>query len=1472
MGTINAVRLININYNNNAIRINDETLHFNGESTLVSLMNGGGKSVMIQMLTAPFVHAKYRNAKDRPFEGYFTGSRPSFILIEWLLDGGAGKLMNGFMVRRNQEDDEDNPNTLDIMGIISEYDRPCMYDINNIPVIEKTKKEITLKSFIECKNLFESLKRDRDKRFYCYDMNQYAQSRQYFERLKEYKIDFREWEEIIKKVNESESGLSYLFSDCKDERGLIEKWLLKSVEKKLDPEGERIKRFREITGKYIKRYRDNESKIKQRDNINLFKENVILDGEKAGARTLAETYKDRLKEREDCINRIADFRDHILSFNDETSANIAKLEADIEDTEKSIKRIDYEKYSYDIHEADVEYKTQANEKALIQREYDQAEVRHDDTLKRLHVLECVKKHEENEVLVSQYNEKKAKHSLCMKKNADLTPRLEILGGALFSHYETEYAKLEGREETILTGINEKAQDKKEKQEILAETENTLNKKREEFGRLSGEIGIFSKREDEFNKSYKMNLTRNVLGRYEDGLLEIMQSEVEREISSREKEQTLAAADRDREERQRKKLFSDKEDAVVLHARLSVELKEAERELESLESEKEVRLGVLKLLQLEPDRLFDIMAVLKALDARLNQLDIVINEGNEKLNVLQKEIKALTDGEIMELPTEMQDGFKKLGLDMVFGLKWLQRNGYSKKKNAKLVKENPFLPYALILTGNELKRLKEQNEIFTSVPVPIVLRDTLEAGIVNVTDKVVELDGISFYLNFNEAFLDEELLARMVEKKREEADRIKSRIETRKEEHREYSAKHSIVENQRLSREKYDGAKDLIQKLSTDKQEVSDRLKEITEGMEENERQITGLTERLKETEKEADALRHKKDGIKRFCGEYEEYLHSLDKKEKVSGQISELEDIKRITKEVIERISLEEAELARRLSDTKREKADTETSLSTYASYKGKQADDSLKKLSIAEIGAEFRSIKDKYSGELSELEEDMKRLDLMIQAAGKDLDRLKNKYRLSQEDLQNEIYDELLEDELAVKEREQQGIIKKKREELSAIDVIIAQTVQRRKDLFESMKRDTGYDKCLPEEDIARSDFGARKNKLLDQIKGLKGERNEQKIRHERYQSLLDSLSEYDAVKVVAPVEWEDDLSMLSIESLRGIQADLKRGYNSAGARIQSSRNALSDRLNEILNISELADSYYRKPVEAMIRLLDSPDDVLSQIDITIRSYDTLMEKIAVDISLVESERDELTDELLSYIGNVNEGLSKIDSNSTILIREQRVKMLQITVPDWQDNRETYSLKLKDYFEGLTKAVIAILNKNENPEDYIGLKVNVKNLYDVIIGIGGISIQIYKVEKQRTYPITWSDAARNSGGEGFLSAFIILSSLLYYIRRDENDVFAQKNEGKVLLMDNPFAQTNAEHLLKPLMDMARKNNTQLICLTGLGGDSIYGRFDNIYVLNLVSAKLGAGLQYLRTEHTKGTEPESMEVSQVEVYDQITLF
>jgi len=328
------------------------------------------------------------------------------------------------------------------------------------------------------------------------------------------------------------------------------------------------------------------------------------------------------------------------------------------------------------------------------------------------------------------------------------------------------------------------------------------------------------------------------------------------------------------------------------------------------------------------------------------------------------------------------------------------------------------------------------------------------------------------------------------------------------------------------------------------------------------------------------------------------------------------------------------------------------------------------------------------------------------------------------------------------------------------------------------------------------------------------------------------------------------------------------ERNYKQAIENRRKAKDRLQEILNRIIRKEEFQEDYYRKPLEAMLELLEDVMQVQKQLQTAIQSYDDLMEKLEVDISMVEKERDKILELMEDYIREVHQNLGKIDSNSTITIRERSLKMLRIQLPEWEANENLYHIRLLDMIDGITQKGIELFDKNENAQEYFGTQITTRNLYDTVIGIGNVQIKLYKIEEQREYPITWAEVARNSGGEGFLSAFVILSSLLYYIRKDDTDLFSDRNEGKVLVMDNPFAQTNASHLLKPLMDMAKKTNTQLICLTGLGGESIYNRFDNIYVLNLISASLRTGMQYLKVNHMKGNEPENLIVSQIEVVEQ----
>ncbi len=335
-----------------------------------------------------------------------------------------------------------------------------------------------------------------------------------------------------------------------------------------------------------------------------------------------------------------------------------------------------------------------------------------------------------------------------------------------------------------------------------------------------------------------------------------------------------------------------------------------------------------------------------------------------------------------------------------------------------------------------------------------------------------------------------------------------------------------------------------------------------------------------------------------------------------------------------------------------------------------------------------------------------------------------------------------------------------------------------------------------------------------------------------------------------------------------RSFKGILIRDYNQRMRKRQEEKERLTHVLNRVVRLEDFQEDFYKKPLEAMLELTDDASQVLLQLSTTIQSYNSLMEKLKVDVSLVEQEKENIAGLLEDYVKEVHRNLGKIDCNSTITIRSRPVKMLKILLPEWEENENLYRIRLQDMIDKVTQKGLELFEKNENAQEYFGIQITTKNLYDTVVGIGNVQIRLYKIEEQREYPITWAEVARNSGGEGFLSAFVILSSLLYYMRRDDTDIFADRNEGKVLIMDNPFAQTNAAHLLKPLMDVAEKTNTQMICLTGLSGESIYNRFDNIYVLNLIAAGLRGGMQYLRADHMRGDEPDTMVLSQIEVIEQ----
>lgn len=1471
MSKINAVRFINLNYNNNAMKINDECMQFSGKSTLLSLRNGGGKTVLVQMMTAPFVHRGKQKTKDRPFESYFTTAKPSFILVEWLLDGGAGYVLTGLMVRKNQEISEEKTDALEMMAIISEYKEPCMQDIHHLPVVEQNEKTMKLKSYNSCRKLFEDYKKDKKISLFCYDMSSPAQSRQYFYKLMEYQINYKEWETIIRKVNVKESGLSELFSDCRTEKELIEKWFLEAVESKLNKEENKVKNFQEILEKYAGKYKNIKEQLKRRDAIQKFKEAA------EEIQINAEDFLVKEGEKAEQEKVIAAFIARLNVLYEEAEIERERQEEGRKKLQEELEFLKYEQLSCEFHEKNREKRNHASNREMIDLEKESLLRKQEKIQKKVHVFLCAKQQEMVNEDKQEWEIRKEKAAISRTKEENLEPERNKIGGQLSGYYEYRLSDNKEKQEAIKKQKLQIRKDISQQKDILNEYREKTKKITESKGSFRSLVRGYDNIEIKYNSNYKENLSRNILGVYEAGMLDIKQEMYDKEQKKsiqENKEQKEKSENTTEEIHRTERAIEEKREKYF---QKDSDIKQAEKEKKGYEQELEERKDILKYLELPEEKLFAREEILHKAKIKMQELSSRRRTLEKKEDALQKEYKLLVSGRVMELPDNLKEEFEKLDVPVVYGMEWLKKNGFTEKKNKEIVSQNPFLPYALILTRQELKKLAERNgETYTSFPVPIIERENLESIKLDRTQSFVKMQDIHFYILFNENLLDEEKMEIMIGQKQKDIADIRETMQICKNEYEDYFHRFDVIKRQAVTKENWDKIQKKLQKLEKEKEDIFQNIQQARDTKQSLKKNFEILQKTLRELEKKIESQAARQRAFKELRTAYAEYEENNKKLQEYEREEERLENRQHLTEEKISQLEENYRELSGQENSLFREEESIQNSCQKFAAYKeinrnvkaGKLlgVDSTLRtdnnsgvkiipsEAEVLKLEARYEAVTADISQELKELElEEEKALTRYHKSFG-ELRELCQKYNLKNSEWQNIIYDkrEQLYQEAELEDYDKK--IERKANLLNEEDKKIGILNSQLEGILKQIVSECGKGDPLEEEKISQKDLESAKNQTKYQLSELERKIAFSEKAIQKYRENLTALSEYNNFSADEEIHFEQDFKKMSEKELRDFKGMLIRDYNDIIRCVQKCRETLAQTLNKIARQEAFQDASYKTPLENMLKVCDNAAKVLRQLNITLESYDSLMKQLEVDISLVETEKKNVTELLEDYVQNIHKNLEKIGRNSTIKIREKSIKMLKVILPVWEDNEKLYSLRLSDLVDEITEEGIRLFENNENAQEYIGRKVTSKNLYDTVVGTGNVQIQLYKIEEQREQQISWNQVAKNSGGEGFLSAFVILSSLLDYMRKDDSDIFMDKNEGKVLLMDNPFAQTNAEHLLKPLMNLADKTNTQLICLTGLGGESIYNRFDNIYVLNLIEAHLRNGIQYLRPEHKKGEE------------------
>ena len=1461
MSKINAVRLININYNHNTYHISDETLHFNEQSTLIVLQNGGGKSVLVQLLIAPFVQKRYRNVNDRTFASYFTTSRPSFILVEWALENGAGYCLTGMMVRKSQNMDSNED--LELINFISEYKKACEQDINHLPVVENDKKEVRLKSFAACRAMFEEYKKEKLNEFFCYDMNNYAQSKQYFAKLAEYGIDYREWQNIIKKINEEESGLSKLFDECRDEKGLLEKWFLDAVENKLNKDKNRMQEFRSILEKYVASYSENYNKIQQQEKLTEFQqeaEPLLEQGtvyQKASAEVAASLAK--------IAAYLAEL--HRLAGINQEEVNTCQEELKV--IKRQFMHLLHEEYSSSFYQAEAQKEALAAEREQASAKADSLEKQLAALQKQEHLLDCASLQARLDEDEQELKRAEQKVEVLRQKNKNLAPEREYIGFLLKQDTER---KIKSVQERCRQSQREKyACLVREKQckDALQQLSRRLNALHSEQGRLEGLLRTYDEAEQAHNKKWQGNLQRNILGEYEPGTLQILADSLANDMAATQQKQQQAQQKQLRGKDEIAKIERRLQDLEAAKQSKDKELFVKKQAKATIDGQLEQRRAWLQYVQLGENFIFDKQRLQKELERKLVELDTLKDNLHQKIVAVQKKYQRLQTGETLELSAEVEQLLERLGINLLYGMEWLKNNAYTEAENKRLVEQHPFLPYALIMSGREVEELrKAEKNIYTSIPVPIVLRESLKRDTKLVGENgVYQCGDVDFLMLFNDNLLNMEKFQQLLSTLQSEKQKLEQDSQQRKQEYDFYRGIYTELEQQQFTQASYNS---LVEELAA----MQEQLKQMEAQCRDAQAEKTQLVQEQEELATTLSALEKKLvwqsqqvEALQALTEKYQQYLLQLVQLQECQTNLADAErqqqNLGAELETLLKKLQLEMQYLAEFAAELK----ELEKELTQYVNYKQAPKPQNFSAELVQDIGAlkaRLEVIDKKLSGELKSLEESSARAAVRVKKDQNELMKKAARYGLQQEEWHGQHYSDAQMNEICSEQRNVQEEQKRVGEHLREVDKKLTVAEEKQKQVLARMDEECRMQQPVPKNELVQKNFVEAKSQLKQKEHQKLSQQEFFLERGRGYEENMAVLNEYAGISAKAEWDSSEKLAELSKEDLRSYTAKLRKNYTQSQKLEANAKEQLAQALLSLHNREVFQDEYYKKRIEVLQGLTGDAQAFMEQLRTVLQAFASLAEKLKADIALVEQEKEHIVTLLEDYIQAVHKQLGQIDRNSTIKIRGHYVKMLKLVLPEWNENANVYHTHVNDLVDEITQKGLVKLQKNEPINELIGKSLTTKELYNAVIGIANVHIQMFKVEAQREVPISWREVALNSGGEGFLSAFVILASLLYYMRRDDTDIFAERNEGKVLLMDNPFAQTNAAHLLTPLMDMAVKNNTQLISLTGLDGESIYNCYDNIYVLNLITSKL-SNISYLKSKHIAGQEGDVLSLARVEV-------
>lgn len=1425
MPQINRVRIINFSYNNNNRNIVDETFDFfQGENALLSLKNGGGKSVLVQLLLQPII-PKTR-LMSRRIEDFFRGKKsPTYVLVEWKLEDQGGYLLTGIGLTNKEsqvrEQDESN-NSTKYFTFTSNYRQSNVFDIENIPLIKRVNEKIYVETFKDAKKLISAKEKDPE---FAVELFTDEDKDDYRVHLESFNIFQDEWKSIILKINESEGGVIEIFEKCKTSQQLMNDWILKSIEKVVNKEDRDQKKLEQMLENLVEEMISNEQFIYEKE---LYQE-FLRESDK---------FLDQLNELTNSIDKENEVEKSIASMYFFLKYEINKMKEEIQHQEEIIENSGHELNQIDLEERSKAYYDELATENRLTESLNDEKIKLDSLREKLGgikyqvlVQEAAREYgniKRIKVRIEGINEQINK----IKFSGDQNEKIKNLEYSLKLAYEKLLTGLKEKESILVQKLDQINGLFKDYDVQIDEIDKQNSKLQGEKGSVESKIESFEDYENKVRLQLGLNYERNLIGEIEQGYFDECFSLIKEEQFRLNEEKTVNDAETQRLEEQIKQT---KEKINLLR-----------------EQEKQQTIDDTKLEQ-KIDNYNDLETSLKPLFERhnLNFNNRFHHQKNElfiknRINLLQRtemdlalniqvtkeKIDSLNNG-TLHVSKEFRQWLINEDFDFETGENYLRKQSESIKRS--LVQQNPVLPYAFLLYDEDIERLKTLDvscEIHQIVPI-LSYSDINNAFTVSGSTILFE-DKLQLMCLYDNRMIDADNLDGYLAELENELDQTNNQLT-----HYQEQLEGTREDMQLLKQFTYD--KNYLYDLEKQKESLMNKIEEtkkqisaldafIVENSEKKEKIIqrnTVIDDQLTKESERKIKLTEFMEEDKAYLQHQEEHKKLIEDIGKITKQKSSLNSKKTSLTEEKESLIKEQSELGTTIKDK-------QVRYKLYAeAEEAVQLDDEIESME-----EKLRVLKSTITSQLEQLETDLAEKTNELE----EKEALLHSYQLEEEDYINTIFNLENLNELNGKVRNLEEEEKKLNDNYQTVKSDLEVAKAKLELAYKEVKKlaDEPLDQSL-----IKANFVNRRKGQKERI--LKAKDDSKKLK--------DTSNEYQTIIIKA--EEQIDVNKHEVNLKYKISKSVDIDYNDLVSTLKNLRREnkkFEGNVSNLFNKIHIGYKGKNKHIENILiglnPLLEGAQKdknkyyfVGERLLLSKESLEKLIKACEQRLLNLEKNKKDMIQHSYLQAKQVYDEIQKIAENSSIKLdgKTRPIPMLKINMESIDETEEENSIKMKGYIESCVNIIKKDMHEEKKIEEIrkkISKYMSTRELLNVLSDLGKMTIYAYKIDinAQNSRYKSWEQVMKeNSGGERFVSFFAVIVALMSYTRTSMKfeDDYERNQDTKVLIMDNPFGPISSEHLLRPLFKIANKYNTQLICLTDLKQNSILNCFNLIYMIKI---------------------------------------